>query len=109
MRACLGLDQLNADSHPVASLADATFEHIAHAQLAAYPFHVDTAALVREAGIALENEEPADTREPSDYLLDHAVRKVFLLGITAQIGEGQDCDRRLVGERQCRCRRAPGG
>jgi len=30
----------------------------------------------------------------------HAVRKVFLLGIAAHIGEGQNRDRRLIGERQ---------
>jgi hypothetical protein len=38
-------------------------------------------------------------------LLDHAVDKVFLLGIAGHVLERQDRERRLLGERQCRLRR----
>jgi hypothetical protein len=55
-----------------------------------------------EAGIAGDDEPPADAGECRDDLLDHAVGEIFLLRIAAHIGEGQHCDRRLVGERQRR-------
>jgi hypothetical protein len=40
------------------------------------------------------------TNLSSDDLLDHAIRKILLLGIAAHIGEGQHCDRGFVRERQ---------
>ena len=41
MRAGFGIDQLPGDAHPVAALAHRTFEHIAHAKLAADLLHID--------------------------------------------------------------------
>ena len=49
-----------------------------------------------------DHEQPADTAEGGDDLLDHAVGKVFLLRVAAQIGEWQHGNRRLVGQRQFR-------
>jgi hypothetical protein len=47
-------------------------EHIANPELAA-DLHVDTLALIREARIAGDDEEPADAGEGRDDLLDHVI------------------------------------
>ena len=62
---CAGrrVDELAGDAHPVAGLAHAAFEHVAHAELAADLLHVDGAALVGEARIARDHEQPADARQ----------------------------------------------
>ena len=49
MRAGRGVDQLPGDADLVAGLADAAFEHVADAELAADLFDVDRLALVGEA------------------------------------------------------------
>ena len=45
-----------------------------------------------------------DARERGDDLLDHPIGEVFLLGVSAQIGEREYRDRGLVGQRQGRGR-----
>src|SRR6266404_6011159 len=62
--------------------------------------HIDGLPFVGEAGIAGDDEEPADAGEGGDDLLDHAVGEILLLRVAAHIGEGQYRDRRLVRERQ---------
>ena len=52
MRAIGRVDQLSGDAHPIAGFANAPFEHVAHAELAADPLLVYGLALVGEAGIA---------------------------------------------------------
>ena len=59
MRAGRGIDQLAGDAHPAAGLAHAALEHVAHAELAADLPHVDGPALVGEARIAGDDEQPA--------------------------------------------------
>jgi len=54
---------------------------------------------VRKTRIAGDDEQPPYARECGDDLLDHAVGEIFLLGVAAHILEGQDGDRRLVGQR----------
>src|SRR5438552_7186611 len=100
MRAGFGIDQLRGDAHPVAALAHAAFEHIAHAEFAADLLHIDRLALVGEARIAGDDEEPADAAERGDDLLDHAVGEILLLRVAARILERQDGDRRLVRQRE---------
>jgi hypothetical protein len=102
MHAVLGLDQLRCDANPVVRLADRALEHIAHAQFAAYPLHLDSLALVGEARIASDYEEPADAGQAGDNVLDHAVGEIFLLGVAAHVLERQDRQRGLVRERQRR-------
>src|SRR5271165_1900610 len=77
------------DADPVAALAHRAFEHVAHAELAPDLFHIDGLALVSEARIAGDDEEPADAAQRGDDLLDHAVGEIFLLGVTAHVGERQ--------------------
>jgi len=98
MRAVSRIDQLSGDAHAVSALSHRTFEDIADTKLAADLLHIDRSALVRKARIARDDEEPADAGERRDNLLDHTVGKIFLLRVAAQIGEGQHCDRGLVGQ-----------
>ena len=100
MRRGRSVDELPGDAHPVRRLAHAAFQHVAHAQFAADLPHVDRAALVGEAGVARDDEQPAHARQRRDDVLHHAVGEVLLLGIAAQVQERQDGDRGLVGKGQ---------
>jgi hypothetical protein len=97
MCAALRFDQLSGNPHPVSAFPDRAFQHVPHAKFAAHLLQVNRAALVSAAGVSGDYEQPADAGERGDDLLDHAVGEIFLLGITAHIGEGQHRDRRLVG------------
>src|SRR5215472_18936050 len=99
MRAGERIDQLAGDAHLRSRLAYRAFEHVADSEFAPYLFHVNGTALVGEGRIAGDHEEPADAGERGDDLLNHPVNEIFLLGVAAQIGEGQYRDRRLVRER----------
>ena len=96
----LGLDQLGGDAQAIASLAHAAFQDIAHAEFASHLPDVDGLALVDEARIAGDDEQPFDARQPGDDVLDHAVGEIFLLRVAAHVLERQHGDRRLVGERE---------
>src|SRR6516164_3645613 len=96
MRPGQRVDQLRRDAHPSAGFAHRAFEHIADTELSADLLHLDRLAFVRKARIAGDHEEPADAGERGNDLLNHAVGEIFLLRVTAQIGEGQYRDRRLV-------------
>src|SRR5215831_4204699 len=98
MRAALRIDELRGNADATAGLAHRAFEGIANTQLAADLLYVYGLAFVREARIAGDDEEPADAGERGDDLLDHAVGEIFLLGVAAQILEGQHRNRRLIGE-----------
>jgi hypothetical protein len=75
------IDQLPGDAHLVRRLAHAAFQHIAHAELAADLLHVDRAALVGEARITCDHEQPANARQGRDDVLHHAVGEVLLLDV----------------------------
>ena len=92
--AVLAADQLPGDPHPRAGLADAALQHEAHAELLAHLLHVDGLALVRERGVAGDDEQPRDLREVGDDVLGDAVAEVFLLGVAAHVVERQHDDRR---------------
>src|SRR6516162_3330078 len=51
------IDQLRGDAHPIAGLADAPFEDVAHPQLPPDPIHIGGLALVAAARIASYHEE----------------------------------------------------
>jgi len=59
--------------------------------------HIDRLAFVGKARIAGDHEQPADARERSDDLLDHAVGEILLLRVAAHVLERQHRDGRLVG------------
>src|SRR5262249_22988944 len=102
MRAGFRLDQLHGDADLVAAFPDRAFEHVRYTKLAAHLLHINRAALVSEARVSGDYEEPADAGERGDDLLDHAVCEIFLARIAAQVLEGQYRDRRLVRQWQTR-------
>src|SRR5580693_9660827 len=63
MRPVCRVDQLRGDADPAARFAHRAFENIAHTQFAADRLHIDRLALVGEARIAGDDEEPADAGE----------------------------------------------
>jgi hypothetical protein len=72
------------------------------------PATLNGLALVRKTRIAGDDEEPFDTRECRNDLLDRAVGEVLLLGVAAHVLKREHGDRRLVGQRQwLRGRREP--
>ena len=79
MRAARRRDQLRGDPHAVAGLAQAAFEDIAHAELAADLLQVDGPALVSEGRVAGDDMEPLKPRQAGDDVLDDAVDEIFLL------------------------------
>src|SRR5712691_6853070 len=102
MRAVCRVDQLRGDAYAATRFAHRALQNVANSELAPDLLHVDGAALVGEARIAGDHEEPADPGKSGDDLLDHAIDEIFLLRVAAHIGEGQDSDRRLVGESKSR-------
>ncbi|MNI43108.1 hypothetical protein D3C73_974280 [compost metagenome] len=96
MRPACRVDQLPGNAQPVPVLAHAAFEHIAHAQFLADALCVHDLALVGEARIARNDEQPADTRQGGDDVLHDAIGEILLLRIAAQVLEGQDGDRGFV-------------
>ena len=67
-----GVDQLRGDAARLPNLRRAS-EHIAHAQLAADPLYIDSLAFVGEPRTAGDHEEPEDTGQAGNDVLDHAV------------------------------------
>src|SRR5262249_58316757 len=63
MAAGFGLDQLSRDAYALAVLAHATLEHVADAELASDLLDVDDFALVGEARIPRDDEQPVDPRQ----------------------------------------------
>ena len=102
MRHRRGIDELRGDANARAHPANAAFEHIAHAELAADLLHVDRAALVGEGRVARDDEQMPVAGQPGDDVLDHPVGEELLLGIRAHVLEGQDRDRGPVGKGESR-------
>ena len=94
------LDELRGDAHAVTRLAHASLEHIADAQIAPDLLDVDGLALVDEARVARDHEQPAPFRQCRDDVFADTVGEVLLFGIAAHVGERQDGDRRLVRQRR---------
>ena len=96
----LRVDELRRDPDAAAAAAHAAFDHVAHAEFARHLLDVHGAAFVSEAGIARDHEQRAAARKLRDDVVGDAVREVFLVRITAHVGEGQHSDRGLVRQRQ---------
>ena len=96
MPAGLRLDQLAGDADAGCRLAHAAFEHIAHPEFASDLANVRRLALVSEARISRDHEQPFDARQAGDDILNHAVDKIILFAIAAHVLERQHRDRRSV-------------
>ena len=105
MRAGTCLDQLSRNSEPVSGPPHAAFEHVANAEFAPHLTHIDSTALVGKGRVAGDYGKVPEAAERGDDVLDHAIGEIFLLGIAAEIGEGQHSEgRRRRGRRLHRAR-----
>ena len=84
MRPGFGLNQVREDAHAVTSLAHAPFQDIAHSKLASDLPNVHRLALVSEARIAGDHDQPFDPRQAGYDVLDHAVDEIFLFRIAEE-------------------------
>src|SRR6266576_1565376 len=103
MIASRSIDKLSRNPKAVAALSDRAFEHVADAKLASHLLHIDCAPFVGEARIPCDNEKPVKFRKCCNDFLDHSVREILLVGVTAHVLERQDRDRRLIGQGEHRC------
>src|SRR5258708_1205380 len=92
------LDQLPGDTEATGGLAHAALKYIADTQFPAALLDVHGTAFVGETRIARDHEQRREARKRSNHVFYYAVRKVFLLWITAHVLEGQNSNRRLVWE-----------
>jgi len=96
------VDQLHGEPYAIADLAGAAFHDIAHAQLSADVLHLYGLASIGEGRVASDHEQLRDLRKVRDDVIGNAVAEILLLGISTQIVERQNCDRRLVRQRKRR-------
>src|ERR1700689_2857596 len=81
--------QLRVDPKSVAATLHRTFEYIADVQLAPDLFHIDSFTLEGKRRGAGEHERAGDMRQVRGEALGHAIDKVVLLGIAAEVREWQ--------------------
>ena len=79
----LCFDQLSGDPDAVAALPHAAFKDVAHSQLAPDLADIDVSALVGEARVARNHEQPAKARETGKDIFRDPVGEVPLLGVAA--------------------------
>ena len=108
MRAAGGVDQLGRDPDAVAGLADAAFEHVAHAELPRHRPDVDRPAFIGIGRVAGDDREIADPRKGRGDLLDDPVGEAVDRGLARHVVERQDGDRRPVGGRRLGFRQRQG-
>src|SRR6185295_5249714 len=75
---CAGrrINELSCDADLAGRSAYAALQDIAHAQLASDLLHVYRPALVGEARVASDHEQPAHARQRHDDLFHHAVGEI---------------------------------
>jgi hypothetical protein len=93
----LGVDQLGTDLDPVTGAADTAFHDVMHPELASDPLHAHRLLAVGERGMARDHEHRPEPGKLGDDVVGDAVAEIGLRRVTAQVEEGQDGDRRLVG------------
>jgi hypothetical protein len=87
-----GVDQLYIDPKPVATALYRAFQNVIDIQFAADPFHIDRFALERECGVARDDERAGDEGKFRGQAFGHAIDKIVLLGIAANIHERENHD-----------------
>src|SRR4030095_12753804 len=92
MVAGFGVYQLYVHPEAGATTLHRAFEYIADVQLASQLLNVQCFALERERGVACNDERAVDARQVRGQALGHAIREVLLLGIAADVCEGQHYD-----------------
>jgi len=64
-----GVDELGGDSHAVSGFANAALQDVAYAELSAHLFGSDCLTLVRERGVAGDDEQTKQLGEARDEIL----------------------------------------
>jgi len=90
------VDQLCGDAHAAARLAHAAFQHVGHAELARHLRNPHILVLEGERRIARDHGQRRDLAEIGDDVFADAIAEIFLLDVSAHIGEGQNADRVLA-------------
>src|SRR6516164_8830212 len=85
-----GVDQLHVDAEAVAATLHRAFEHIADVQLTSQLLYVNPFSLEGERGVTCNYERATDARQVRGQALGHTIHEVFLLGIAADVREGQN-------------------
>ncbi|MNM99811.1 hypothetical protein D3C81_1123810 [compost metagenome] len=100
MIAAYCVDQLGVDAHAPRGASCAALQQVAHAEVLCDPAHVHRLALVGESRVAGDDEQAGDPGQVGDQVFGQPIREGFLLGIVADIHEGQHGYRRFAGQRQ---------
>ena len=87
------IEKLCRDPQLLARLADAPLQHVAHAEQRADPVNPVIAALEGERRGAADHVQLAEARQPIENLLGHPVAEIVVVGVVADVGEGQHRDR----------------
>src|SRR4029077_6006480 len=69
-------------------------QYIPHVQLAPDLLQIDMSSLVGEGGVAPDHERTGYARQVCSQTFGHAINEIILFWITAQIGKGQNDDRK---------------
>ncbi|MNO51667.1 hypothetical protein D3C76_420660 [compost metagenome] len=94
------VDQLGVDPHAPRGASCAALQQVAHAEVLGDLAHVHRLSLEGEGRVAGDDEQAGGPRQVGDQVFGQAVREGFLLGIVAEIHEGQHGYRWLAGQRQ---------
>src|SRR4029077_19781754 len=94
MSAGLRVDELDVDAQPIAGPLNAALQHITDVQLTPDLLQINMLSLVAERGVAPDHKGAGNAREIGGQALRHTIDEVFLLRIAAQIGKGQNDDRK---------------
>jgi hypothetical protein len=92
-----GIDELTIDPHLVSRPADASLQHIAHAQFFGHLPDHDLLSLVKEGRVSGDDTKPGNLGEVCNQVFHQPVAKVFLMRIGTHVHERQHGDGRLVG------------
>ena len=93
MSAAFGVVELNGHPDAIGAPADAALEYITDSQFLRDLAQINGATLVGEARIAGDDEEAGELRQRGDNVFRQSVGENLLLGIVADIGEGEDRER----------------
>ena len=100
------IDQLRRDPEAVAGAAHAAGEHGGRVQALPRRAHIHVAPLQLRGGLPRRHAQALHLGQPADQLLCQAVAEVFVVGLRAEVGEGQHRDGLAGGGRGGRGTRA---
>src|SRR5712664_2431196 len=98
MVAAAGIYQLGSYPHVVTGLAHAPLQHVRDSELAPDILHLRRLPLVGEGRRAGDDKEVREPGESSNKVVGDAIAEIFLVAVAAHVGEGQHCNRGLVGQ-----------